>query len=281
MKETCEFRLIEEFADRIFMADEGKRLGDSVRQVVIPTDDPRFQVIGRLQLEIRATTGRSFYHGWRLHRRYSKAEHQAASLFRLNITSIFEPAGEECGTKYSETVACPHCGAGAEQITPLYLPEKRIPKGRAISQTIAGEIVVSRHVKDLFERNAITGASLYPVRFSPPKETESSEWFQLSIEDTNAEIIAPTRTGIDPFDNDERGECRCPAGDLIGLNLLSEVYIKSGSLSNVDIINTRQFVGTRRGLLRPERIVLISPKLNRLLESEKLKGVEVEVAYLL
>ena len=36
----------------------------------------------------------------------------------------------------------------------------------------------------------------------------------------------------------------------------------------------------RRGLLRPEREILISPKLWRLIVSEKLKGYEVEVAQL-
>lgn len=280
MRETCEFRVVEEFAPRLFEASEGKRLGDSVRKIEIATDDPRFETIGRLQSETRAKTDRSFFYGWILRRRYSKAELEAATLFHLKVTSMFEPAGEECGTKYDETTACPRCGAGAKQSTPLYLPEKRIPKSKDVSRTIAGEIVVSRQVGELFARHGITGAELLPIRSKGASSVESKDWFQLIVQNSEAEVIAPTRVGIDPFDDDEKGECRCPLGDLIGLNLLSEVSIKSASRDDVDIISTRQFVGTRRGLLRPERIILVSPKLRRLIESEKLRGLEVEVAHL-
>jgi len=280
MKETCEFRVVEEFAPQLFEASEGKRLGDSVRQVEIATNDSRFNAIGRLQFETRAKTDRSFFYGWILRRRYSKAELEDAALFRLKLTSTFEPAGEECGTKYDESTACPRCGAGAKQTTPLYLPEKRMPKSKDVSRTIAGEIVVSRRVAELFARHEITGAELLPVRSNPSSSAESKDWFQLTVPKADAEISAPTRLGIDPFDDDEKGECRCPLGDLIGLNLLSEVSIKSTSRGNADIISSRQFVGVRRGLLRPERIILVSPKVRRLIESEKLKGVEIEVAHL-
>lgn len=280
MTETCEFRIVEEFAPKLFAPAEGKRLGDSVRQVEVSTNDPRFDSIGRLQRETREKTDRSFFYGWILRRRYSKAEKDAAALFKLKVTSTFEPAGEECGTNYDESTACPRCGAGARQTTLLCLPEKRIPKSKDISRTIAGEIVVSRRVVELFARHGITGAKLSPLRSSPSSSAESKEWFQLKVPNANAEIIAPTRVGIDPFDDDAKGEYRCPLGDLIGLNVLSEVFIKSTSLGDVDIICTRQFVGARRGLLRPEQIILVSPKVRRLIESERLKGVEIEVAHL-
>ncbi len=221
----------------------------------------------------------AFFYGWNLRRRYSKAELEAATLFQFKVTSTFEPAGEEYGTKYDETTACPRCGAGAMQSTPLYLPEKRIPKNKDVSRTIAGEIVVSRRAAELFARHGITGAKLLPIRSKGASSVESKDWFQLIVQSSEAEVIAPTRVGINPFDDDVKGECRCPLGDLIGLNLLSEVSIKSASRGNEDIITTQQFVGTRRGLLRPERIILASSKLRRLIESEKLKGLEVEVAH--
>jgi len=280
MRETCEFRVVEEFAPKLFTSTEGKRLGDSVRQVEIATDDPRFDAIGRLQEETRAKTNRSFFYGWILRRRYSKVELEEATLFRLKVTSTFEPAGEECGTTYDESMACPRCGAGARQTSPLFLDMKRIPKSKDVSRTIAGEIVVSRRVAELFARHGITGAELLPVRSSPSSSAESKDWFQLTLPKATAEIVAPTRVGIDPFDDDAKGECRCPLGDLIGLNLLSEVFIKSASRGDVDLVCTRQFIGTRRGLLRPERIILVSPKVRRLIESEKLKGVDIEVAHL-
>jgi hypothetical protein len=280
MKEIYEFRVLEEFAPLLFEADEGKRLGDTIRKIEIATDDPRYLTIGRLQAEIGAKTDRLFFSSWNLRRRYSKAELEAATLFELQVTSIFEPAGEECGTKYDETTACPLCGAGAKQITPLYLPERRIPKSKDFSRTIANEILVSRRVAELFARHAITGFVLLPVRYNRVSSAESQDWFQLIVNNSGAEVIAPTRIGINPFDEDEKGEYRCSQGDLIGLNLLSEVFIKSASLGNEDIIRTRQYVGVRGGVIRPERIILVSAKLRRLIEYEKLKGYEVEVAHL-
>jgi hypothetical protein len=280
MRETCEFRVVEEFAPKLFASTEGKRLGDSVRQVEIATDDPRFAAIGRLQAETRAKTDRSFFYGWILRHRYTKAELEEATLFRLKVTSTFEPAGEECGTKYDELTACPRCGAGAKQITPLFLDVKRIPKSKDISRTIAGEVVVSRRMVELFARHKITGAEFTPVRSNPLSSAESKDWFQLNVRNTNAEIVAPTRVGVDPFDEDTKGGCRCPLGDLIGLNLLSEVSLKFTLPAESDIISSRQFIGTRRGLLRPARLIFVSPKVWRLIESERLKGVQIDIAHL-
>jgi len=47
-----------------------------------------------------------------------------------------------------------------------------------------------------------------------------------------------------------------------------------------DIVASRQFIGVRRGLLRPERVILVSPKLRRLVAAERLTGCELEVAHL-
>jgi len=85
---------------------------------------------------------------------------------------------------------------------------KRIPKSKEISRTIAGEFVISGRVKELFARHLITGAKLNPVRYSQNSSAESSDWFQLILTNTDAEIVSPTRVGIDPFDEDEKGETR-------------------------------------------------------------------------
>jgi hypothetical protein len=157
---------------------------------------------------------------------------------------------------------------------------KRIPKSKDVCRTIAGEIVVSRRAAELFSRHKITGAELVPIRSKGATSAESEDWFQLKVLKSEAEIISPTRVGIDPFDEDEKGEYRCVLGDLIGLNLLSEISIASSSRGSADIICTSQFIGIRRGLLRPEQLILISPKLAKLIESEKLKGCGYEVAHL-
>jgi hypothetical protein len=105
-------------------------------------------------------------------------------------------------------------------------------------------------------------------------------WHQLLVTSSEADICPPTRVGVDPFNADPKGECCCSRGDLIGLNLLSEVSVRAESRGDADFVCSRQFIGTRRGLLRPRRVVLISPKARRLFESMNLKGANVEVAHL-
>ena len=73
---------------------------------------------------------------------------------------------------------------------------------------------------------------------------------------------------------------RCPQGDTIGLNRISELKIESQSWNGTDPVFTRQFIGHRLGVLRPERTLIVSPKVRELFIAEKLKGLKFEVAYL-
>ena len=280
MIENIELRVPEDFANRLFRPDEGKHLAEgNVRKVEIPGDDPRLLKISDLQKQIENEFGRAFFYGWEVRRSYSKDELESAALFHLQITSTFEPAGEECGTKYDESTACSHCGAGAKQTSRLFLDLKRIPKSKDICRTIAGEMLVSRRVAELFSRHGITGVELFPVQSNSARAAKSMDWFQLGVLNSTATIAKPTRVGIDPFDYDLDREYCCPLGDLIGLSLLSEVTIESASRGNADFISTRQFVGIRQGLLRPERLVLVSPRVWSIIASEKIKGCIVQVAH--
>lgn len=343
MREIAEFRVVEEFAPKLFADNEGKRLGDTVRKVELAVDDPRFHRIGDLQREIRATTNRSFFYGWHIKRQYSAHDLWKADLFSLWVSTAFEPTGEECGTKYDESTACPQCGVGAAQVSDLRLDLRKTPKGKDIASTIAHEVIVSQRLAERMTDAGLTGFELRPVRHKARYEDDPLDlrlfpmgreilrkakaagaphptgrflvwlnraenrmmleqaraeyvasknerdcrggkpipvWHQLVVTSADAEIVPPTRVGIDPFDDDLKGECRCLRGDSIGLNLLSEVSISAASRGNADIISSRQFIGARRGLLRPRHVILISPKFWRLIESEKVKGVNIEVAHL-
>jgi len=280
MKEITEFRVNEQFASMLLGNDEGKKMGYSVRVIDLDTDDPRYPDIGRLDQEVSAETGKPFFWSWRTRREYSDEEIASADLFRFEVRSFFEPAGEECGTEYDESMACPECGAGAAQVGPLVLARSRIPKGKDISETIAGEMVVSRRVVELFRRHKVTGIDLEQVRVNRGREV-SEEWFQLRVPTSEAEIVGPpTRVGITPFDEDPEGKCRCSRGDLIGLNLLSEVSIRKDSRGEADFVASKQYIGTRRGLLRPRRVVLISPRVRQLLVDENVRAFETDVAHM-
>jgi len=276
----------EKYASRLFAPEEGVKLSQgemfaeiAVRKIQISPDDPRFVQIGVIQAALKEHKD-YFYAGWNVRRLYTAKEMQAAQLFLVWQIWTFEPAGEECGTQYDESVACPHCKAGARQTTPLFLDWRRIPKGKDIARTIAGEIVVSRRLVELFEQHSIRGADFWPIRQRPASSAESKDWFQLTVQSHAAQVVLPTKIGINPFDEDVAGEYRCPLGDLIGLARLSEVWVSRMSYTGFDIVASSQFVGTRRGLLRPERFLLVSPKLQKVIETQKLKGCKIEVAYL-
>jgi hypothetical protein len=283
MKEIYEFRVREKYAERLFGPRDGKRLGDitaTVRKIELTGDDPKLKRVGELNAEIQRDHNDLFFTGWNIHRRYTVEELQKGELILLHRFRTFEPAGEEGGTQYEESSGCKQCRSGARQMTPLFLDWDRIPKGRHFARTIAGEIVVSRQLMELFRKDSVTGAEFQPIRSRPVSSAESKDWFQLIVTSCGAEVSPQTRTGVNPFDEDAAREFRCPRGDLIGLARLSEVWIKRSSYSGYDIVASRQFIGARRGLLRPERLLLISPRLRRIIADAKVKGYKLEVAHL-
>jgi hypothetical protein len=88
MKEVAEFRIDEEFAPMLFGANEGKRMGSSVRRIELEVTDNRYKHVGRLQSELRATLGRPFFYGWDLRRQYDKPELVMADLFSLRLCQL-------------------------------------------------------------------------------------------------------------------------------------------------------------------------------------------------
>lgn len=342
MREFVEFRVPEEFASLLFAESEGTRLGDSVRKVALATDDSRFDEVGRLQQEFRARGADRFFYGWEFDRRYSAQELAEAECFHLTIPRAFEPAGEECGTEYDESSACPECGIGAVQRSPLSLDLRKVPTSRDITRTIADEWIVSQRLAEHIASRNITGLELRMVRHAASRNAESIDldataagqsllraakaagapygtwefnvwlnrvensdalrrakeasdrvtersearhpqlqpWYQVVVLSTMARIVAPTRAGTDPFDNQNGGACYCARGDLIGLNLLSEVSLKRESRGDADVVCSQEFIGVRRGLLRPQRLVLTSPKFYRLLTSFGARGAKFEVVHL-
>lgn len=298
MQEFVEFRIPERNALAYLSPSTGQRLGDAVRRVVTPTDNRLFFEIGRLQQALRANND-SFYLGWKYHRRYTQRDLDSAQLFHVWPKRVFEPAGEECGTVYDETGACDYvfarspeaeicghlipastdtCGVGARQVTPLFLNSRRIPRNRDFSRTIAGEIVASARAVQVFREHGLRGAEFEPVRISNQGGAHSEEYFQMKPAGPYVELDPATRAGSDPFDEHNYG--RCPHGHLVGLNLLTEVTVKASTNLGSDVMETRQMVGVRRGLLRPQSVLLLSPRARQAIEDAKLSGMAIEIARL-
>jgi hypothetical protein len=293
MQELIEFRMPEKHVREFLPLDLGAP-EFSVRKIKLLSTDPLVARIGALQREFSAS-GRSFFLGWSIERRYSDGELIGAPLFHVRPKRVLMPAGEECGTRYDESDACgiifasvpersvnghrvpgfvDRCGVGARQATSLFLDGRRIPRGADFSRTIANEVVVSERFVAAFRAAELTGAEFAPVCLSDLDGIPSSTHFQLEVVGQRAEISPTTRAGEHPFD--ERGYGRCPRGHCIGIGLISEVEVIGASISEADVMATRQMVGVRRGLLRPGAILLFSQRARRALNQAKLKGLEVE-----
>jgi hypothetical protein len=224
----------------------------------------------------------------------------------LRPKHVFEPAGEECGTIYVESTACEFCGVGATRTTNLILDGRQMPDpGKlAIAQTIAGEPVVSSRFVELFEMHNLRGADFEPILDRRNPGDSIPDWFELVFTHARFVVIPPTQAGNDIFDLDSgadtallsddishilgtnmswcdrHGKYKCPRGHTIGLNLISELTVEGTTDDEWDIARTEQYVGVRRGLLRPTSLLVISRRLGKLIQHQRMRGMETEVVHI-
>ncbi|WP_324948619.1 hypothetical protein [Archangium sp.] len=244
------------------------------RRVVLKLDDPLVEQIRQYELEKRRQ-GSIAVTSWTIYRKYTPEELKRAKLFWLKVRPFFEPTGEDCGTVYDETKACPHCGFGARQVGPLHLDLNRIPK-RDIAQTLGGEIVISARLAKEMTAAGIRGYELGPVvsRNGEP----SPHWYQILLPECSLELAPQTRVGHSFF-APEPDSARCPKGHVVGFTVLSEIHIQRSSLDEADWFCTRQALGQRMGPYRPEPLLLISQRLHQFLVAHEVKRFRVEVAH--
>lgn len=276
MKESYEFRI---FKDNYGLLPPNKAQFNGMVYVLnIFKDDPIFLRIGEIEKELRKTQGKAFFSFWNVKRKYSKKEIDNTTLFHFKIKTMFEPAGEECGTLFDETSVCEICGANRKQISPLTLKKGTIPK-KDIARTIAGEIVVSEKFATVYKQRGLKGAKLEPVVFTKG----DSNYYQL-VAENEIELSQNTVAGINPFDlsTSNEGEIyKCPKGHTIGLNLISEPYVLgSPNIQSNDVIASKQMIGVNRGLLKPEPLYFCSQDFKRMVDEEKLKGLEFELTHI-
>jgi hypothetical protein len=340
MKEKIELRVLNEHASRVFGLNEGEAIGSLVRKISISPDDPRMTAIANEQQRLRSEHDFLFT-AWQIKRSYTQEELERATLLQLLIPTVFEPAGEECGTVYIEDTACPRCGAGGQQLTELKLDLRTIPANKDIARTIADEIVVSHRLARIIADFGISGVELRPVRDRLPELTDSIDlaavpsgrllldesnrlgiepnswkfdvwlhddaqrkaldaacleyksdidqmsvahsrstrrWYQPLAISKNLNIVPPSSFGVDPFGSTEDAT-RCANQDTLGLNQISELTIARYGAELSDYHVTNEYVGVRRGLLRPSRPILISSRFFRILRERKVKGFEVQLAH--
>ncbi len=249
-----------------------------IRKVRVSEESEMYEKIGNIYRLVRERDHDLFFLGWSIQRYYSRKELETAQLLLLKLTKTFEPAGIECGTVYDNQFACDTCGTGIRQVSELVLDLKKVPRNTDLARTISNEIIVSQELGKLLVDKKVTGYELKPVHHKSSKD-QKKPWFQL-FNTSFVNINPVTKTGNDPFDEDESNENRCQNGHTVGLNILSELSIYRDSWDGNDIVATKELFGVNRGLLRTYPLLMVSQRLYRLLMKENFKGFTVEVVSL-
>jgi hypothetical protein len=283
MIELYELRVSEKYANRIFREDEGEVLSSGItRKVLIASDDPRIPRIIEFHDSMRREN-HLFLGGTRVVRKYTTAEMKSVEILAFMIGFFIEPAGEECGTIYDDASACTMCGAGARQVTELYLKRSRIPRSRDVTGTIAQvELVASQRFFDFVKQHQFSGVDL-PTVLSPVQlkrrtniSAKFEDWYQLVVTSNRVNMVPPTRIGRVPF-----GELKpkCPLGHFTGLWPISEVSLNRADWDGADVFQSKQLIGIRGGLLRPFPVLFVTQRFYQVFKSQRLRGGRFEVAH--
>ena len=303
MREFFEIRIDPIWKHLFYAFHKGINLG-GVWSLEIDTSSNWFKWTGFLY-GILDKLGMSLFYGHRYKRFYSKEEIRNSLFFQITPSRIFEPDGEECGTIYDDSTSCPICGSGAKQISPLRLKRKSIPRAD-LAMTIADgdEVIISERFVMMVREHGLKGMTFMPV-YSAGKEGHKINYYQIRPS-SYIDISPQTVFGINPFDlsgaTPARTETRwekegrkfkeykvhhpekiykCPNGDNLGLNILSEAYVKSSPvLDGLDFFASRQTVGMREGVIRPRHLLFCSNRMMQLIKEYKLKGFKFEIAHI-
>jgi hypothetical protein len=208
---------------------------------------------------------------WFIRREYAPGEIEEAELFLLNIFDAFEPAGEELGVVYLPDVEGP--AESTNRIGPLILQCSRF-RGSAFCSSIADERLVAPEMQSVIRNEAFTGVEFGPI-ICKGQEGSKRGWAELIVTSPKVSISPGTLIGVDPLELGPRGGTGL--GDNIGLNVLSEVEIVRESWDGADFAVSKQTVGSRQGLLRPRRLLMISKRVFDAMSPNMRRGLGFEV----
>lgn len=161
MQEKIELRIPED-AVRKYLGEPCGRdmISGHVRRAYVSPGDSLYM---RVAEAVRSHPDELIHAGWGIIRSYSPSEIEAAELFHIGVLSYFEPMGEECGTVYDDSDACPDCEGTTFTPDPLILNLRRAPRSKHIAASYTPEIIVSQEFAECVRRHGITGCALRPV----------------------------------------------------------------------------------------------------------------------
>lgn len=297
MKETLKIVLINRFEKLLSDYHQDfkvkKNLGD-VSQIEIDTSSKLYSNMKVIMDYVHTKYNTIIFAGWQYNRNYTHKEIESARLFQMNIRKWFpDSCGKEHGTIYDHSYACPVCHSGEHQVSSLYLPKGRYMLHRDVIITLGYEIVVSKKFVDMCRDNNLQGVTFGPVYFG---KTLSEDYFQLMVEGYKLDISPETKFGVYPCDDSENGPIldeellsiwkdgieiyKCPKGDNLGLNILSEAYVNDNPvISEYDFFISRQTYGVYRGLFVPHHLLFCSPRMRKRIIENNIKGFDFEIAH--
>jgi rRNA maturation protein Nop10 len=209
---------------------------------------------------------------------YTTAELEAAPLLWFVVrTAERGSLGPKYGTEYDLSQACPLCGTGAVQISPLRLNPSEIPRKGAIFQTFDHEKLVSPELAQVITNAGVTGLTLRTAQSY--RDGTDLPWVQLvsSVE-------------LPPMSSESKGIIRddiCPHCGRNGyFNSAHEpTEIKYSSTQVVldelpDVVHTYEYFGYSKirvpfktsYLAHP--LLLVKPKVFKLFRQQKVRGLE-------
>jgi hypothetical protein len=206
-------------------------------------------------------------------------ELKSARLLHMFVWIHHSPDGHpRPGTEYDESSACPSCGDGIRQTSPLMLANKEVPKSGVLG-TIDDEVLVHETLADEMRRVELTG-----IRFGPVVGTSGAPlpWRQLFVEHTMPAMTAATRglvrgrTGVEA----PCSRCRCDGYfDSVAEPFLP-AYPPSALDATPDFARTAERFGTghwanpihgRRSVA--SRRLIVRPAVYEFFRSRKVRGV--------
>ncbi len=265
---------------------QGTLRGDCLIRIEVDTSSPMYEEIQRANHYVRKELKDVFFFGWNYKRIYTEEELRNARLFKMSVRKYFEPCGRDCGTVYDTSHVCEICKSGERQVSPLYTRKGSYLNNRDVASTISYEIVVRKRFVEFVKDYSLQGLSFGPVYVG---KRLSSDIFQLMIQGCELDFSERSVFGVRPFDYSERctsgpkpfnGEVyKCPKGDNLGFNLLSEAFVKDcDDIEKYDFFISRQTIGVYRGLINQRHILFCSPRMRRLILENKIRGFDFEIA---
>jgi hypothetical protein len=105
-------------------------------------------------------------------------------------------------------------------------------------------------------------------------------WYQLAVTSPPVAMVPPTRFGADVFDEEPDPAYRSETCGVAGLNVLTEVSVARSEWDGSDFSQTRQYVGSRGGVVMPSRLLLVTQRVRQMFVDQGVSGAIFERAHL-